>query len=327
MYRATGACHDANVRPYAAYLRVYEPLSAFSDTESRYWAEYAASSQRPRRAAALEAEQAEALRRLIATPPIAAPQRESGHAYVRWADGVTYICPWQTRLRSWLELARLRSTARPLQAAAFAAGQADEALREFACWQGQASSLRVFIQSCTWAVPPGWFVPFASEERWLVLGGVTEADGGGPPTAAATRTLIYATAMSQARRRIARALNALRRTSGDALTSPPGAAGGADGDGDGEPSHRDGVGPWQATVEIAQIGRWLEEFHPHSVVELDYGGLVHLLDDDSLRADQSVAEVSAAISASREGQQDLAGVLYQRLRSRWQGLESLEAAN
>jgi hypothetical protein len=332
MYRATRPCHDANVRPYTAYLRVYEPLSAFSDADGRYWAEYAASAQRPRRAAALEAEQAEALGRLIATPPIAAPQRESGHAYVRWADGVTYICPWQTRLRSWLELARLRSTARPLLATAFAAGQADEALRDFACWQGQASSLRVFIQSCTWAVPPGWFVPFAPEERWLVLGGATEADGRVPATAAATRTLIYATAMSQARRRIARALNALRRTSGDALTSPPGAAGSGGDAGEpsrraSEPSSREELGPWQATVEIAQIGRWLEEFHPHSVVELDYGGLVHLLDDDSLRADQSVAEVSAAVSASREGQQDLAGVLYQRLRSRWQGLESLEAAN
>lgn len=325
MYRVTRACHDANVRPYAAYLRVYEPVSAFSDAEGRYWAEYAASAQRPRRAAALEAEQAESLSRLIATPPIAAPQRESGHAYVRWADGVTYICPWQTRLRSWLELARLRSTARPLLATAFAAGQADEALRDFACWQGQSSSLRVFIQSCTWAVPPGWFVPFAPEERWLVLGSANEADGPGPATAAATRTLIYATAMAQARRRIARAHNALRRTSGDALTSPPGAAGGR-GDAS-EPSGRDALGPWQATVEIAQIGRWLEEFHPHSVVELDYGGLVHLLDDDSLRADQSVAEVSAAISASREGQQDLASVLYQRLRSRWQGLESLEVAN
>ena len=116
-------------------------------------------------------------------------------------------------------------TARPLLASAFAAGQADEALRDFACWQGQASSLRVFIQSCTWAVPPGWFVPFAPEERWLVLGGANDAEGRGPATAAATRTLIYATAMSQARRRIARALNALRRTSGDALTSPPGAAG------------------------------------------------------------------------------------------------------
>jgi hypothetical protein len=183
----------------------------------------------------------------------------------------------------------------------------------------------VFIQSCTWAVPPGWFVPFAPEERWLVLGGASEADVAGPATAAATRTLIYATAMSQARRRIARALNALRRTSGDALTSPPGAPGGR-GDAS-EPGRRDDLGPWQATVEIAQIGRWLEEFHPHSVVELDYGGLVHLLDDESLRSDQSAAEVSAAISASREGQQDLAGVLYQRLRSRWQALESLEAAN
>jgi hypothetical protein len=325
MYRVTRACHDSNVRPYAAYLRVYEPLSAFSDAEGRYWSEYAASAQRPRRAAALDAEQAEALSRLIATPPIAAPPRESGQAYVRWADGVTYICPWQTRLRSWLELARLRSTARPLLASAFTAGQADEALRDFACWQGQASSLRVFIQSCTWAVPPGWFVPFAPEERWLVLGGADDAEGRGPATAAATRTLIYATAMSQARRRVARALNALRRTSGDALTSPPGAGGG--GDGDGESSSRADLGPWSATVEIAQIGRWLEEFHPRSVVELDYGGLVHLLDDDSLRADQSVAEVSAAISASREGQQDLANVLYQRLRSKWQGLESLEAAN
>lgn len=325
MYRVTRACHDANVRPYAAYLRVYEPLSAFSDAEGRYWAEYAASAVRPRRTAALDAEQAEALSRLIATPPIAAPRRESGHAYVRWADGVTYICPWQTRLRSWLELARLRSTARPLLATAFAGGQADEALRDFASWQGQASSLRVFIQSCTWAVPPGWFVPFAPEERWLVLGGASEVGGRGPATAAATRTLIYATAMSQARRRVARALNALRRTTGDALTSPPGAPGG--GGDEGGSGGRDGLGPWQATVEIAQIGRWLEEFHPHSVVELDYGGLVHLLDDDSLRADQSVAEVSAAISASREGQQDLASVLYQRLRSRWRALESLEAAN
>jgi hypothetical protein len=325
MYPAARPCHDSNVRPYAAYLRVYEPLSAFSDAEGRYWSEYAASAQRPRRAAALDAEQAEALSRLIATPPIAAPQGESGHAYVRWADGVTYICPWQTRLRSWLELARLRSTDRPLLASAFAADQADEALRDFARWQGQASSLRVFIQSCTWAVPPGWFVPFAPEERWLVLGRADDAEDRGLAAAAATRTLIYATAMSQARRRIARALNALRRTSGDALTSPSGAGGG--GDGAGESSSRDGLGPWSATVEIAQIGRWLEEFHPHSVVELDYGGLVHLLDDDSLRADQSVAEVSAAISASREGQQDLAGVLYQRLRSRWQGLESLEAAN
>ena len=325
MYRATSSCHDAKVRPYAAYLRVYEPLSAFSPAEARRWADYAASPHRPRRAAALDAEQAEALDRLLATPSIAAPERESPHAYVRWADGVTYICPWQTRLRSWLALTRLRGTARPLLATAYAAGQADAALHDFARWRGgHPSSLRVFIQACTWSVPAAWFVPFAPEERWLVLGGPGDPDARGPATAAATRTLIYATAMSQARRRVARALNALRGTGGEALTRPGRPHGYPVRDSSGGGAV---LGPWPAEVEITQVGQWLEEFHPHSVVELDYGGLVHLLDDDSLRADQSVAEVAAAISASREGQYELASALYQRLRNRWRALESLEAAN
>jgi hypothetical protein len=311
------------VRPYAAYLRVYEPLAAFGGADQQRWAEYAASPNRPRRAAALDAEQAEALARLIATPPVAAPAEESEHAYVRWADGVTYVCPWQTRLRSWLGLTRPPATARPLLDTAFAAGQAEAALRDFARWQAQAASLRVFIQACTWSVPTAWFVPFAPEERWLVLGGTGDPEARGAATASATRTLIYATAMSQARRRVARALNAVQGAGGDALTGPRS-----------RPARRDLgrnaaglVGSWPAGAEIAQVGRWLEEFHPHSVVELDYGGLVHLLDDEALRADQSVAEVSAAIGASREGRPDLAAALHQRLRRRWQSLESLEAAN
>jgi hypothetical protein len=318
------SCHDANVRPYAAYLRVYEPLAAFSEAEGQRWAEYAASPNRPRRAEALDAEQAEALTRLIATPPVAAPAQESGHAYVRWADGETYICPWQTQLRSWLALSTLRVSARPLLATAFPAGQADAALRDFARWQGQAASLRVFIQASTWSVPTAWFVPFAPEERWLVLGGAADPEARGPATASATRTLSYTTAMAQARRRVARALNAVPGTGGDALTGQRGRGAGRR-----DPGRRDDglLGSWPAGAEIAQVGRWLEEFHPHSVLELDYGGLVHLLDDEALRADRSVAEVSAVIGASREGQPDLAAALYQRLRRRWRALESLEAAN
>src|ERR1700683_2793460 len=69
--------------PCAAFLRVYEPLSAFGRTERARWEAYAASADRPRRADALEAEREEALRRIIALPPIVAPARESDHAAVR----------------------------------------------------------------------------------------------------------------------------------------------------------------------------------------------------------------------------------------------------
>ena len=127
--------------PCAAFLRVYEPLSAFGRTERARWEAYAASADRPRRADALEAEREEALRRIIALPPIVAPARESDHAYVRWADGTTYVCPWQTRLRSWLALGRLRATTAPPLADAFVPEQADRAAEDFARWERKELAL------------------------------------------------------------------------------------------------------------------------------------------------------------------------------------------
>jgi hypothetical protein len=298
--------------PCAAFLRVYEPLSAFGRTERARWEAYAASADRPRRADALEAEREDALRRIIALPPIVAPARESNHAYVRWADGTTYVCPWQTRLRSWLALGRLRATAAPPLADAFVPDQADRAAEDFARWERKEQASRVYIQSSTWSVPPTWFVPFAPTERWLVLGTASDRESGRPATASATRTLIYATTMAQARRRVARALATVRRVPGTAL--------GADPD-DGTLGPADLV---RATVALEEIGRWLEEFHPHSLVELDYGGLVQLLDDDALRADQSVAEVSATVSALASREFELAAAMYQRLRARWRDLEAVE---
>ena len=303
--------------PCAAFLRVYEPLSAFGRAERAHWEAYAASGDRPRRADALEAEREEALRRIIALPPIVAPPRESEDAYVRWADEVTYVCPWQTRLRSWLALGRLRATTGPPLADAFAPDEADRAAEDFARWDGKEVAPRVYIQSSTWSVPPTWFVPFAPAERWLVLGTTGDRESSRPATASATRTLIYATTMAQARRRAARALATFRRVPGtaqalrtpgaEASNCPPTAA-----------------GLLRAGVALEEIGRWLEEFHPHSLVELDYGGLVQLLDDDALRADQSVAEVSAAVSALASREFELAAAMYQRLRTRWRELEAIE---
>jgi hypothetical protein len=302
--------------PCAAFLRVYEPLSAFGRTERARWEAYAASADRPRRADALEAEREEALRRIIALPPIVAPVQESEHAYVRWADGTTYVCPWQTRLRSWLALGRLRATTGPPLADAFVPGQADRAAEDFARWERKGMASRVYIQSSTWSVPPTWFVPFAPTERWLVLGTAGDRESSRPATAAATRTLIYATTMAQARRRVARALGTVRRVPGAAQSRVAGE----------EPDHSvpataDLV---RASVALEEIGRWLEEFHPHSLVELDYGGLVQLFDDDALRADQSVAEVSAAVSALASREYELAAAMYQRLRARWRDLEAVE---
>jgi len=297
------------VLPYAAYLRVYEPLSAFSEAEGQRWAAYAASADRPRRAGALAAEQADSLRRAVALTPVPAPRRESDHAYVRWLDGVTYVCPWQTRLRSWLALTRLRASAPSLTEAAFSAGQADAAVRDFARWRSQESSPRVHIQASTWWVPFAWFVPFAPDERWLVLGTPSEPGDGGRATAAGTRTLVYATAMAQARTRVAKALGVLRRARG----LP--AAGALGGD------------PVTMGADLKLLGAWLEEFHPHALVELDYGGLVHLLDDDALCADQSVAEVSAAISAVSAGEIEFATAMCQRFTGRWRALEALEQAS
>jgi hypothetical protein len=289
------------VLPYAAYLRVYEPLNAFPEPEKSIWAAYAVSDKRPKRVGALDVEHTRALRRLIAVPPIVAPLRESRDAYVRRAEDVTYICPWETRLRSWLAFDRFRAGMSEQLAEMFVPQRvAEQSDFAFDGWKRQSGTLTPHILSSTWQVPLAWFVPFVAAERWLVLGGHDESAGGGPTTATPVRTLIYVTPMVQARRRVARARAVVRRHTGD---------GGLD------------------LGEIESVGRWLEEFHPHSLVELDYGGLVHLLDDAALRADESVAEVAAAITGMETGQAELAVAMHKRVIARWSVVRALESAN
>ncbi len=115
--------------------------------------------------------------------------------------------------------------------------------------------------------------------------------------------------MARGRRRVRRALAAFRRAGMPAGTGLAG---------DAAP---------RVVTELEQIGCWLEEFHPDSLVELDYGGLVHLLDDGALRADQSVAEVSAVVSALISGEPEMAIAMYGRVTRRWRALAALERAS
>ena len=293
--------------PYTAYLRVYEPLSAFEEPELSRWVAYAASPSRPRRLSALEAEYVGALRRLTTQPPVIIPDTESEDAYIRWAEGVTYVCPWQTRLRSWLALSHLRATARPPLVDAFAPREAERAMRAYA----GAGSLKMYIQTSPWCVPLVWFAMFSPAERWLALGPGGGTGAAGPATASAMRTLMYATAMAQARRRLARGLAAVRQ----GLRGPLGRE---------EDIRR---GSLAVTAHLEHVASWLEEFHPQSVVELDYGGLVNLLDDDALRSDQSVAEIAAAVSGLCRDEPELAIPVYRRAAGRCQALRAAETAN
>ena len=281
---------------YAAYLRIYEPVSAFHEPDRSRWVAYADSATRPRRRDSLAVEHAEALRRAITTPPVPVPERESEHAYVRRVDGITYVCPWQTRLRCLLAYGQMRSEP-----------DDDPALAALARL-GEAGPARLHILASIWTVPLTWFVPFAPAERWLSLG---EGRGraAGPATASAIRALVYTTPMARARRRVARGLAASRHLpagSGDAVLEPVSA---------------------RAVGDLAEVGRWLEDFHPYSLVELDYGGLVHLVSDDALCGDQSVAEIRAAIDGAARGECELAVAMYTRARNRWRAFAEFEQAN
>ncbi|SEG73284.1 hypothetical protein SAMN04489712_11092 [Thermomonospora echinospora] len=368
--------------PYAAYLRIYEPVTAFPEPLRSVWTAYAESGRRSGRAQALVAEHGEAVRRLASA--VVAPEAESSHAYVRRAGGMLYICPWETRLRSWLAFARFRDGLPPGLSGAFLPEQrARQASAEFERWKASGRTLHPHILSSTWHVPLSWFVPFDPAERRLLLGdddaelaggtgghggdvrhersvtdghgsgdgpeggwpgglsglsgpetgaaglpggaapsgkpqgpvgprgpagtwiagsGDVPAEGGGSPgptRAAATRTLVYVTAMPEARRRLERARRLADGLPGGAL----------------EPGHLD------------TVARWLAEFHPSALVELDYGGLVHLVDDERLRADESVREMAVALAAMERGEPELTLAMHRRLGARWRSVRALESAN
>ncbi|AUY50525.1 hypothetical protein [Streptomyces sp. CB01881] len=289
--------------PYAAHLRVYEPLAAYPEPERAHWQAYAAErgpdaaeAGQPVAAAVLE-EQRAALAELVGRTPRPLPERESERAFVRSLDGVLYVCPWATRLRSWQALEELRTGA-PVAlvdtALPPATREAAEADRER--WRAEHPDARPWILTSRWEVPVRWFLPFGEEDRCFVPAGAAEEGTGRPGEKAA---LFYLTPMAQARRRVARAYRALREA----------------------------VPEGELVRGAERVGRWLEEFHPRSLVELDYGGLVHLLGPERLLADRSAGELEDGLRALRAGDAAEAERAYEELAGRWRRVLALRYAN
>ncbi|MFD3616015.1 hypothetical protein ACFWWT_12385 [Streptomyces sp. NPDC058676] len=271
--------------PYATYLRVYEPLAAFPEPERDHWTRYARRPDRP----SYQDELRRSLADLLPTPPIAVPVHESGDAFVLEVDGVVCVCPWRTRLRGWQALGELgEELPRPVLEAVLPEVVRRQAALDYERWLARNPDARPWIRTATWQVPLSWFVLVSDEERRFDKG-----SGEVPPA------LRYRTPMVQARRRVARALRALR----EAMDEGPLIDG------------------------LVDVGRWLEEFHPRSLVELDYGGLVHTLPAGELEDDHSAADVAEGIAALRSGDGVTAGEAYARLVERWRSVRNRRSAN
>ncbi|MGW8883481.1 hypothetical protein [Streptomyces sp. NPDC055749] len=227
---------------------------------------------------------------LAPTPPVGVPVHESADAFVAEVDGVVCVCPWRTRLRGWLALEELEGMfPATVLDAVLPPVVRGQALTDYERWRERNPDARPWIRTAVWQVPVRWFVLFADEEREYEEAG---ADGGSP-------VLRYRTPMVQARRRLARALKTLRET----------------------------VDQGPLTEGLVDVGRWLEEFHPRALVELDYGGLVHALSGEHLAGDRSAADVTEGIAALRAGDRDGAGVAYARLAERWRAVRDRQFAN
>ena len=278
--------------PYAAYLRVYEPLAAFPEGERAGWAAYAGDATRAAaRADRLVAEHRTALAGVISVPPRPVPTEEAVDAFVLEVDGLVHLCPVQSRLRSWVALGQFRDGLPDSLLHAFVPpASLERADADHARWGKEfagTDQVVLRILTATWAVPVPWFVPFTPGDR---------VDGEVPLDEPA---VVHRTRMSAARRRVARALRTLRLN----------------------------LGELEMVDELEELGRWLEEFHARSWVELDYAGLARLLGPEVLAEDTSVADVAAAVAALAAGDEEGAVLTYRTVVDRWSAVAALEHAN
>jgi len=279
------------VTVFAASLRVYEPLAAFEGAEREHWERYArAGAQLPPQAACALEQAAVAAAVVHRRVPVV-----SDHAHVLEVDGVTLVSPWRTTLRAREALLDFCAELPDVVVDAFTSRTLLETAEvELDRWRAEHGTVTTHVRTCTWQVPLRWFVLVEAQEKEVCLGEPVDA------TVRRTgRSLVYRTPMSRARRRVAHALAILRTAVQDDAVSEG----------------------------LEDLGRWLEEFHPRSLVELDYGGLVHLLDDAELTQDESARDMAQALDRLAHGDGAEAAAAYQRMTARMKALQAVETAN
>lgn len=275
---------------FASYLRVYEPLTAFDRDRQIFWRRYA------REGRALGPVEGPVRQRTAVLEALGAgwtrlPDLPDEAYVLEWGDTLL-VCPWNLRLRVAEAALNARDGVPSVLADAFVppvlAGQAKAIVDD---WRSGAKVLERGVPRVHEQIAT-WGVPL----RWFVFVDLDEREIN---LTLGRRTLRYRTEISKARRRAHRAVSVLRKSLGDA----------------------------PITEAVEEGTRWLEEFHPRSIVELDYGGLVGLLPDDDLAADDSPGLVAAGLSALSRGDADAGTEAYEKLVARWRAVQLLERCN
>lgn len=145
-----------------AYLRVYQPVDAFSEEERDHWIAPSAES---------EVREVFAARRWLLSaalpdnPPIVGGTQG---AFVRRVGDQVLVCPWRTRLRMLAGLLAFRNSIPEEVAEAFVPEEeARRAAHELATLGEQHPDVKSHILHANWHVPLRWFAAFDDSERIL----------------------------------------------------------------------------------------------------------------------------------------------------------------
>ncbi|HEX9855070.1 MAG TPA: hypothetical protein VGC47_07135 [Acidimicrobiia bacterium] len=79
--------------------------------------------------------------------------------------------------------------------------------------------------------------------------------------------------------------------------------------------------------QIRSLERWLRDFSPDGVLELDYATVAALFEETELVLDESGADVIASLDALERFDYDEAGIHYAAVASRWAPLQAVTYSN
>lgn len=208
-------------------------------------------------------------------------------AFVKKVGDDTLICPWRTKLRMLAGLLAFRGSVPDEVADAFVSE--DEAHRA-------AHELAMLEETHpdvrNHIIHANWHVPL----RWFAAFGesdriLTEDKRG--------LRIRYEASLVDAKARLTRAFEILEASWID-----------------------DGV-----TSAVKELSGWLDEFGDEGLIELDYGSVAGLFNDEELLEDHSATEVWACLDALEGGDLVRAGQTFADLTERWSEIRALEVAN